>query len=181
MISSMPKIRFDVLESWRVSPETMARIAQRVRIRDIGGSDERPDRAERVGRLAARPLPVCELQVARRDVVGDDIAAYRLERVLLRDVLHRRADHDPELGLVVALRHDRRDHDRIAGADQRGRVLREEERRLGQLDSLLLGVVPVVETDADDLAGTIDGHHAPILRDVIAARVHATGDNRSSI
>ena len=77
---------------------------ERVRVGHLGGRDERPDGAERVGRLAARPLAVGELEVARRDVVRDDVARDGLERVLLRDVLDGRADHDAELGLVVALR-----------------------------------------------------------------------------
>ena len=139
------RVLHDVAVQDRADPE-------RVRIADVGGRDERADRAERVRRLAARPLAVAELEVARGDVVRDDVAGDRLERVLLRDALHGRADHDAELGLVVALRHERRDHDRIAGPDQRGRELREEERRRRELGSLLLRVILVVEPDADDLA-----------------------------
>ena len=83
MISSMPKMRFAVDESCSVSPETIARIRERVRVGDLGARHERADGAERVGRLAARPLAVGELEVAGRDVVRDDVAAHRLERVLL--------------------------------------------------------------------------------------------------
>src|SRR6478736_5630819 len=120
---------------------------ERVRVGHLGARDERADGAERVGRLAARPLAVGELEVASRDVICDEVAAHGFERVLLGDVLDRLADHDAELGLVVALLDHGRDHDRIAGADQRGRVLREEEGSFGEIDSLLLGVVSVVEAD----------------------------------
>ena len=34
---------------------------------------------------------------------------------------------------------------------------------LGKLGALLLGVVAVVEADADDLPGTLDRQHAPTL------------------
>src|SRR5213076_2289697 len=51
---------------------------------------------------------------------------------------------------------DRREADRLAGPEQRVRPLCEEERPLGQLHALLLGVIPVVEPDADDLPGPVD-------------------------
>ena len=135
-----------------------------VRVGDVRRRHERGPTGQNVsGRLAARPLSVLELEVARADVVRAQVAAHRLERVLLRHGLHPRPDDDAELGLVVALRHDRRDHDRLARPDQRVRPLREQQRLLRQLDALLLGVVPVVETDADDLARTLDRQHAATL------------------
>ena len=54
--------------------------------------------------------------------------------------------------------------DRLAGADQRVRPLREQERPLGQLDALLLRVVAVVEADADDLLREVE--HRATLCDI---------------
>ena len=144
---------------------------ERVRVADLRRGHERPDRAERVRGLAARPLPVGELEIPSRDVVCAEVTAYGLERVLLRHVLARRADDDAELRLVVAFRDDGRDHDRVTRPDQRGRVLREEERRGRELDTLLLRVVLVVEPDADDLAGSLDRHHVadPSGRSIVDA------------
>ena len=106
-----------------------------------------------------------ELKVARTHVVGTEVAAHRLERVLLRDALHARSDDDAELGLVVAFRDDGRDDDRLARADERVRPLGEEEGLRGDLHALLLRVVAVVETDADDLPGALDRQHgANLLR-----------------
>jgi len=64
-----------------------------------------------------------------------------------------------ELGLSVHVGAFRREHDRIAGADDRARELAEEEWFLWELGTLLEGMVVVVETDADDLLGL--GHQLP--------------------
>ena len=49
----------------------------------------------------------------------------------------------------------------VAVRDQRVRPLREEQRALGQRDALLLGVVAVVEADADDLLRQFDHRRRP--------------------
>ena len=50
---------------------------QRLRVGDlVGGDDDRAERTERVGGLAAHPLLVAELHVARRDVVGHCVAEH---------------------------------------------------------------------------------------------------------
>src|SRR5262249_17388986 len=67
---------------------------QRLRMGDLLRRHElRADRAERVERLPARPLPVPELEVARRDVVQADVAG---DAAAL-------ADDDAELRLEVDL------------------------------------------------------------------------------
>ena len=56
--------------------------AQPLRIADlVGGHEDRAHRAERVERLAADPLTVAELQVARRDVVQAGVAEDVVEGV----------------------------------------------------------------------------------------------------
>ena len=132
---------------------------ERMRIGDLVARRHLANGAEGVGGLPARPLPVRELQVARAHVVRAEVSAHRLERVFLRHALDSRADHDAELGLVVGLGHDRRDDDRLARADQGRRPLREEERLRRKLRALLLGVVGVVQADADDLSRTLDRQH----------------------
>src|SRR5207344_931956 len=92
-------------------------------------------------------------------VVRAHVAKHRLEGALLRYAPDALADDDSELRLVVRLRDDRRDDDRLAGADERGRPLREQERRRRQLGALLLRVVAIVQANADDLPGTLDGQH----------------------
>ena len=46
--------------------------------------------------------------------------------------------------------------DRLAGLDQRGRELREEERLCGRVTAALGRMVAVVQPDADDLARRAD-------------------------
>ena len=54
---------------------------ERLGVRDlVGGDDPRTGRRERVERLAADPLRVAELQIARRDVVAARVAEDDVER-----------------------------------------------------------------------------------------------------
>ena len=78
---------------------------ERLRVRDlVGGHERRAHRAERVERLAARPLAVAELDVARRHVVEARVAEDVVEGVRLRHPARGRPDDDGQLGLVVDLR-----------------------------------------------------------------------------
>ena len=91
MISATPKTMLAVVESCITSPFRIARIAERLRVGDLGGRDEpRPDRAERVERLAAHPLAVGELEIAAGDVVHADVARHGVERVLDGDAARAR-------------------------------------------------------------------------------------------
>ena len=66
-------------------------------------------------------------------------------------------DHHAELGLPVRLRRCGRDRDPGAVADHRVRELREQHRLGRDRFPCLGGVVAVVQTDADDLAGAGTG------------------------
>ena len=102
----------------------------------VGGDHHRPERAEGVEALAARPLPVAELQVAGGDVVGDRVAEHVVECPLGRDPSHPAADDDRELDLPVdPLGEVGVDHDRGAGADHARGELGEDQRSLGRLDA----------------------------------------------
>jgi hypothetical protein len=111
-------MRLDVEESWTVSPLRIARIPSACgsETSDAGTS----------GPTGQNVSATCPASTGRRrtggrgrDVVRDDVAGDRLERVLLRDAADGAADDDAELGLVVALRDERGDHDRVAGPIRR--------------------------------------------------------------
>ena len=132
--SSTPKISWLVLESCIVWP------LSRRRMPSLWGSgissgvtSTGPDGRERVEGLAGHPLlaGLVELPVASRDVVPDRVAADMLERPLARDVPPAPADHDDQLCLVVDLLADSGQDNRLAVANQGGRVLAEENRLAG--------------------------------------------------
>src|SRR5205085_4985119 len=100
--------------------------------------------------LAARPLLVAELQVARRDVVRAAVAGHELEYVVLGDPAPGAADLDGEFGLGVDVRGLGRQDDRLAGADHRVRELAEEERLRGRLAPRLPDVVEVIEAGTEN-------------------------------
>ena len=123
-----------------------------LRIRDLVAGTRRTEGQE--GRATCR-APTGRRRTAGRAPTrrsGTNSRATRIERVLDRRRSRARADDDAELRLVVDLR-ARSAGARIGspGPDQRVRPLREEERPLRKVDALLLGVVAVVEADADDL------------------------------
>ena len=82
MISATPKY---IARCWLLDALAVDRAADRepLRVADLVGRHQgRAHRAERVERLAADPLPVAELQVARRDVVEAGVAEDVVEGVV---------------------------------------------------------------------------------------------------
>ena len=63
----------------------------------------RTERAERVEALAADPLAIAELEVARGDVVAAGVAEHVVERGCLGDLARPAPDDDSQLRLVVDL------------------------------------------------------------------------------
>ena len=134
-------------------PVELERDVERVRVADlVGGDEERAERRRARPRLARQPLVRLVLVVAHRDVVGDRVAGDRRQRLVAADAPHAAADHERQLGLVVDGLGLRRQHDRLARADQRVGELREQRRVVGQVVDALVDVRLVVEPDADDLA-----------------------------
>ena len=80
------------------------------------------------------------------------------------------ADDDDQLGLVIDLLADPGQDDRVAVADQGGRILAEEDRLGRDRHAALGGVVAVVQADADDLARVGDRRQEPGLGRVVASR-----------
>src|SRR5262249_62171441 len=101
-------------------------------------------------------LAADELEVARAHVVDDRIAPDVVERLLLADEARGLADHDTELDFPVELIRAAWSQDRLARIQDRVRPLREDRRLLRDRLVGLLGVVAVVEPDADELAGIRD-------------------------
>ena len=105
-----------------------------VRVGDLVGRDDpRPERAERVDRLAEREdarAHLAPLDVAGGDVVEDDVAADVVGRLLGREPLPGLPDHDRELELVVELLGQvLRVDDGLVGPDDRVDVLEEDDPR----------------------------------------------------
>ena len=117
----------------------------------VGGDDERTGRREAVERLAARPLRLGVLDVARRDVVDDRVAPHVVERVLGSDILRGAPDDHAELGLVVdGLAERSRPGRRRVVPAQRVRPQREHRRGGVGLQSQLARVRGVVQADRED-------------------------------
>ena len=156
--SAGPKIRFAVVPSCSSLAVDARAQAERAQVADLVERDERgAARRERVDRLAARPQRVLQLQVARADVVERHRAGDVRQGVRVGDVARRTADHERQLRLVVDVVGVRgRQHDRLAAAAQRVCELREPHRRRRDVLPGLLGVVAVVQADADDLLGVGD-------------------------
>ena len=98
-----------------------------------GRHDPRPERAERVDRLAEAEdagAHLAPLDVARGDVVEDHVAADVVHRLLGREPLAGLLQHDGELELVVELLGQVLGiDDRLVRADDRVDVLEEDDPR----------------------------------------------------
>ena len=151
-----------VCERWRDSPLTRSSIDRFVRVADlVGGDDPRADRAERVdalGQAEHARLHLLALDVARGDVVEDDVAGDVVLGLLGREELAGLADDDGELELVVELvGHRLGVDDRVVGADDRVDVLEEHDprqHRVRPVDALgLLVVLAEVAGGVEELLG----------------------------
>ncbi len=133
-----------------------------VGIGDLGAvRDVRSHRGQGVADLAGRPLTGDELEVAGAHVVDDRVTGHVVERALARHEAGGAADDDAELDFPVELLRSARPQDRLAGIEDGGVPLREDGWLLGNRLAGLLGVVAVVEADADELAGIGDGRMQP--------------------
>lgn len=120
---------------------------------DAGGDQDGAEGAAGVEALAEGPLGRGELQRAGGHVVGARVAQHVGQRVRLGDVAACAADHEAQLGLVVAgavLRGARDVDGGWEGARQGGARLGEEDGRGGQRQVGFLRVVAVVEAQAAD-------------------------------
>ena len=121
-------------DSCRVSPLTRSSIARSCGSGiSSGRHDPRPERAERVDRLAEAEharAHLAALDVARGDVVEDHVAADVVRGLLRREPLAGLLQDDRELELVVELLGQVLGiDDRLVGADDRVDVLEEVDPR----------------------------------------------------
>ena len=115
-----------------------------------------------------RPLRIPQLFRSRADVVAARVSEHILQRLLLWYIPTRLPNHDRELGLVIArpvLSHFRdADFLRVGPAERRSRF--DEEDRVGRDWYLgFEGVVAVVEAEAADEGGFLDGDGGKELGD----------------
>src|SRR4029450_1973558 len=124
------------------------------------GGDRRADRREGVEALAARVLRLFLLQIAGGHVVDAGQPEHVIPRVRRLHAMRAAPDYNAELGFVIDAADAGRDANCLAGADDGGRRLDEEERFGRQRLADLAGVILVVEADADDLRGPDRRQHA---------------------
>ncbi len=116
----------------------------------IGGDQPGPQRSERIVALGLDPFArTAFLQTPLGDVVADRVARDIVQRVGLGDALRARADHHGKLDLVVhPLEALGRKHRIVWPRDARA-CLGEHDGHFGDRHAGLLGMVPVVQADAE--------------------------------
>ena len=124
----------------------------------VGGHKGGTDGAEGVEAFAPDPLGVAQLQVAGAYVVGAGVAGHVIERVGAADMAGGLADHHSQFGLVVHFcSQGRAPDDFVAGANDTGRELGEDDGTIRGRGIRFAAVVQVVQTNGDDLAGPVHG------------------------
>ena len=122
-----------------------------VRIGDlVGGDDGRTEWAEGGEALGHGPLRGGELHVAGADVVDDGVAVDMVAPFLGGQAKAAVADDEGDLRLVVRLGGVDGKHDWVAGADDGGGQLEEDDRGCGDGHPGLCGVIAIVEADGED-------------------------------
>jgi hypothetical protein len=117
------------------------------------GDQPGPDGAEGVAALALVPKPpALELELPLRDVVDHAIPGHVFQGFLEGDVPGPPADDHAQLHLPVGLARATGDHQVVIGPRDGAGGLEEDHRLRGDGRSGFLGVVTVVEADADELA-----------------------------
>ena len=145
----------------------------------VGRHQPRPDRGEAgegLGQVVLLRRRGLELQVALGEVLADGEPGDVVPAVRFADPVRPPADDGHELNLEV--HRARRQLDGVVGAGDGGGELGEDHRGGGQLEPRLPGVVFVVESDGEDLAGA--GHRRAGNRRLGVARIAFGFDLRLS-
>src|SRR5580704_1716593 len=131
---------------------------QFLRVLDLVFGDEpRAERAERLAALALGPLPgTLDLEHALGDVVGEAIAGDDVERLVLAQIAGARADDDAELDFPIEFCGIPRDDGVVVRAAQAGRRLVEDDRLFGDRHAGFGGVIGIIQSDGDEVAGLGD-------------------------
>ena len=167
--------------SRRILPEIVVDPATQPAVGGIGhrvtSNHPRTDRAKAIHGFgeAGHRVALVELEIARRQIVHDGVAADVIERAITRYCTRALADDDPELDLIVELGHTVVKDHVGAVANDRIRKLEEQLGDTGRGKLHLVCVRPIIPPDADDFPGVGNGRH---LRDRFkkqAIRVRHTG------
>src|SRR2546423_2095764 len=128
----------------------------------VGRGEKRPERREGIAALALHPLaPTLELEGALRVIVVQHVPGDVAQGGVAVDIPGAATDDDRQLHLPIDFGGALRDHHVvIRPADRAGR-LEEDDRLFGNFLTGLARVIPIVETDADDLAGPAQGRAQP--------------------
>ena len=145
--------------SWRdlaVDRQPQPQVAEALQVAGVEQHQPGPDGREGGVGLRLVELRLGQLQVARRDVVGDDQPGDVVLDVVGGDVGadgQRPADHEADLGFVVQEAHAVRTHDVVVGTADGPRRLAEERQRDGRrVEPGIRGVGAVVGHLCDDAA-----------------------------
>ena len=129
-----------------------------VGVRDlVGGDKNRAQWAEGGKGFATAPLaaPAVTLPVASADIVGAGVAQHMIEGIFFADIVAGFSDHHGQFAFVVdgiTIQLAWQD-DRVARVLQGARILEEQHRIFGDSLFAFLGVLAVIEADAEDIAG----------------------------
>jgi hypothetical protein len=126
------------------------------RIADLGGGNQRSDRAKGVEALAAAELAAASMLLppASGDIVGGRVVRDRIERRWLIEISYIATDDQGEFAFPVHLRAmflaHRRDDDVVAISDDRRGILEEDHRTFRPCIPELRGMIRVVASHTPD-------------------------------
>src|SRR2546423_13302054 len=119
----------------------------------VGRGEKRPERREGIAALALHPLAAAlELEGALRVIVVQHVPGDVAQRLVALDVRRPAAPHDGQPDLPAALGRALRDHHVVIWPADRAGRLEEDDRLFGNFLTGLARVIPIIETDAYDLA-----------------------------
>ena len=114
--------------------------------------DPGSERAKGVKPFAARPLPILELQVAGRDIIGDRVPEDKILGLLGGYPAAGFSDHNRQLPFMFDLLGLWRQENGAAMGDDRGGGFEEDQRYFRDFCVVFRGMGSIVAAHADDLA-----------------------------
>ena len=123
----------------------------------IGGDNSWPHRRKRIAGFASLPLTVCELKIARADIVEVRIAEHIIEGASGAHIFRPTPDDNGEFRFVINLRTGGRQNNWLTRGDYGGSEFREHDRSFRNRHITFSSVIPIVESDADQFPGPRDG------------------------
>ena len=119
--------------------------------------DEGTERRKAVQALAARPLPVAVLQIARGHIVHQGVAKNVIESVSFAHASGFASNHHGQLRFIIHRVADCRQRDRRLMRAQAVRKFVEDERRFRRLSAAFDRMINIVAANGEYLSGRNDG------------------------